>query len=155
MNKKNDKRLCWNCDGDVSRNLSRCPYCGVDLSSPQPSAETPTKFVSPFQKAYQDESVPKPPYQTQDFSVTKDEWNRALEGGEDEGEAEQPHEPTRRKEIIALLLLIPGVVFLLFGLALTFFSHEGTLTLQWNQSFAAFYYLGAIPLLILGWRALR
>lgn len=163
MNKKNDKRLCWNCDGAVSLHLGQCPYCGVDLSQPQQQQEgekTPFQgFVNPFQ-SQKDEGIFKPPYANAfntDLSVSQEEWNQTL-GEEVEAEKEQDEEElpaTTRKEMVALLLLLPGIVFFLFALALLFFSSNGVLTLQWNQSFAYFYFFGAIPLLYLGWRALR
>lgn len=161
MSKKNDKRLCWNCDGSVSLHLNQCPYCGVDLSRPvEQEEENPFKnFSSPFQSPFSSESIPKPPYgnaYNQDLSVSEEEWKNALG---DEAESSQSEEDevdaTTKREMIALLLLLPGVVFLLFGLALILFSSEGVMTLKWNQNFAYFYFLGAVPLLLLGWRALR
>lgn len=139
MNKKNDKRLCWNCDGSVSLHFSQCPYCGSDLNTPpQESGQ-----------------VPKSPYGNQLFSkgftVSDEEWDHALEK---ESEKEEGIHASKR-DVIALLLLLPGVVFLLFGMALFFFSSGGTLTLEWNQNLAYFYFVGAIPLLFLGWRALK
>lgn len=163
MTKKNDKRLCWNCDGSVSLHLSQCPYCGVDLSHlPEQSGEKNSYqgFASPFQSSASiDQSVPKPPFASvfnQDLSVSEDEWNQSL--GEDAEEPKKEEEElasTTKREMIALLLLLPGVVFFLFGLALLLFSSDGVLTLEWNQSFAYFYFIGAVPLLFLGWRALR
>ncbi len=160
MSKKNDKRLCWNCDGSVSLHLTQCPYCGVDLtrdSGEKGEKASFSSFASPFQSAPTavDASIPKPPF-SNISAVSEDEWNHAL--GE-EGEAVESEEEvgfsTTRREMIALLLLLPGVVFFLFGLALFLFSSDGVLTLKWSQSFAYYYFIGAIPLLFLGWRALR
>lgn len=158
MTKKNDKRLCWNCDGNVSHHFSQCPYCGVDLNHPPAEEENPFNqgFASPFQSSG-DPVVPQPPYarsQHQDFSVSEEEWKKSL-NEEKTPQQEEDASPTTKKEMVALLLLLPGVVFFLFGLALVFFSHDGMLTLKWNQHFAYFYFLGAVPLLYLGWRALR
>jgi hypothetical protein len=163
MPKKNDKRLCWNCDGSVSLHLSQCPYCGVDLSlTPEANGDKNPfqNFTSPFQSSASiDQSIPKPPFAnvfSQDTSVSEEEWNQSL-GEEADGIKSEDIElsTTTKREMIALLLLLPGVVFFLFGLALILFSSEGVLTLEWNQSFAYFYFLGAVPLLFLGWRALR
>ena len=143
--KKNEKRLCWNCDGEVSLHLDQCPYCGVDVNAPQEKKTPYQGLGSPFQQAPSTAFVQK-----EDLSISDDEWKNAL----DEGEEEAP-ETTKssRREVIALLLLLPGVVFCLFGLLLLLFSDEGTLTLRWNQNMAYFYFLGAIPLIYLGWRA--
>lgn len=145
MNKKNEKKLCWNCEGSVSLHLEQCPYCGVEVNQ---IPENPP-FASPFQTVQNSNATPKPPYQN--FDVSHEEWNNALEAGEEEQEVYH----STKKEMIALLLLLPGIVFFLFGFMLIFFSSDGILTLHWNQSFAYFYFLGAVPLLYLGWRALR
>lgn len=174
MNKKNEKKLCWNCDGSIALQQDQCPYCGVDLTTPTsvldpftfqknnisiPSGESASYLGHPFQKAYQDEAIPKAPYGSfQNLAVSDEEWNQALDGEENPVEEETEQEtPTssHKSEMIALMLLLPGVVFFLFGLMLLLFSHDGSLTLEWNQTFAYFYFLGAIPLLILGWKTLR
>lgn len=134
--KKNETRLCWSCEADVSFNEAKCPFCGVDLeaisSSPEKTPEKePMKVVS-----------------DPAFSVTKEEWNVALEK-----EVEKP-EPLKN-EMISLLLLLPGVVFFLFGLALLFFAEGGVLHLKWKADFAYFYFIGSLPLLFLGWRLLK
>lgn len=115
-----------------------------------------------MQRPYQQESsVPKPPYPSSgpsyggDYAVSRDEWNRALESESQDEREENGEGSPPRTDMIALLLLIPGVAFLLFGLAIMLFSRDGMLTLQWKQSFSLFYFIGAIPLLTLGWRALR
>ncbi len=163
MGKKNDKKLCWNCDGNVPLQMDQCPYCGVDLTV---SAGIHSNFS--FQEdagggdpyyVERKEVVPPSPYSRFNAApVTDEEWNRAL----DEEEAKKiENAPVRespakiKNEITALFLLLPGIVFFLFGLILFFFSEEGVLTLQWNQSFAYFYFLGALPLLVLGWRSLQ
>lgn len=140
MGQKQDKKLCWNCDGYVHLSLEKCPYCNTDL------VENATGAFD--QKAFE------PPYSTtaKELAISEEDWNKALEKGETKKEEEI--KPTN-KEKLALILLLPGVVFFFFGLILFFFSKEGTLTLQWRESFAIFYLAGAIPLLFLGWRALR
>jgi hypothetical protein len=156
MNKKNDKKLCWNCEGNVSHHLSQCPYCGVDLTKPAPREESSLfkGLNSPFQSAPDQRTTSQPPYaRGKDFTVTKEEWNVAL--NEEKESKKEEDSPTTKREMIALLLLLPGVAFFLFGLILILFSNEGVLTLRWNQSVAYFYFLGAAPLLYLGWRAFR
>lgn len=146
MNKKNEaKRLCWNCDGNVGFQLENCPYCGVNLTVAAPIKET--AFMNPSKN----EDVPPPPYAG--YTATNQEWQEALQGDQ---KAATP-EPVKdeKKEMFALLLLLPGIVFFLFGIALLLFSTEGVFTLEWNQSFAYFYFIGAAPLLYLGYKALR
>lgn len=143
--KKNEKRLCWNCDADVSLHLEQCPYCGADLNQPQERKIPYESLGSPFQQA------PTTPFVEKDnFAVSNEEWKNAL----DEQDLPEEDAKSGRREVIALLLLLPGVVFCLFALLLFFFSNDGTLTLHWNQNMAYFYFLGAIPLIYLGWRAI-
>lgn len=141
--KKNEKRLCWNCDGDTAFHLEQCPFCGVDLNSPQDKKAPYQGLGSPFQKAPEDSLL-----QQDHLMVTDEEWKEALDE-----KSEQEHVPTSRRELIALLLLLPGIVFCLFGFLLLLFSNEGILALHWNQNMAYFYFLGAVPLIFLGWRA--
>ena len=172
MKKKNEKKLCWNCDGSVSLHLTHCPYCGVDLGGKQPESEE-VQFVSPFKQQsyesdlpfaqpqkeapssfsqYQEEETKNP---VKDFAVSKEEWQESLEmptKTEDLSKEEASH---TKKEITAFLLLLPGLVFFLFGALLLFFSKEGKLVLEWNQNFGYLYLLGAVPLLFLGYRSLR
>ena len=155
---KNDKRLCWNCEGNVSHHLTQCPYCGVDVSKPVARDEESLfkGFASPFQNVPQ-RGIPQPPYASnfnRDLSVTEEEWNTSLNVEKENIENADPS-LDRKGEMIALLLLLPGIVFFLFGLALALFSNEGVLVLKWNQDIAYFYFLGAVPLLYLGWRAFR
>ncbi len=181
MTKKNDKRLCWNCEGNVSHHITQCPYCGVDVTKPPARDESTVfkNFASPFQTAPKAEPLSKPPYATaqnaipnsnfaaaqntipnsnfsearsSNLAVTEEEWKSALEGEESD---ESKGDISSKKEMVALLLLLPGVVFFLFGLALILFANNGILVLRWNQSIAYFYFLGALPLLYLGWRAFR
>ncbi len=156
--KKNDKRLCWNCEGNVSHHVAQCPYCGVDVRQPVARDEESLfkGFASPFQNVPQN-GIPQPPYASnfnRDISVTEEEWNSSF-NEEKEIVDEEDSSLAPKREMMALLLLLPGVVFFLFGLALTLFSNEGVLVLKWNQDIAYFYFLGAVPLLYLGWRAFR
>lgn len=155
MAKKNDKRLCWSCEGNVSQHISQCPYCGVDLKQPREEGGV-NEFVSPFQSAKQN-NIPQPPYagtQNKNFVVTEDEWNSALNAEKEQLKINETL-PSTKKEIIAFLLLLPGILFFLFALALIFFSSDGVLCLRWNQNVAYFYFFGSIPLLYLSWRAFR
>lgn len=148
MNKKNDKRLCWNCDGGVSHHISKCPFCGVDVKKPLPSDNKSSfdGFASPFQKAPDTTTTPNPPYTSQQ-EIVNEEKTHLLE--------EKTQIQTAKKEIISLILLLPGIIFFLFSLTLLIFSRDGFLSLSWNQNVAYFYFSGSIPLIYLGWKALK
>lgn len=149
MVKKDEKRLCWNCDGYVGKHLAQCPYCAVDLH--------PSDVVSPFASQWNSHPnvqspSPKKSVFSQDFSVSDKEWTEALE---QEKEEEKNNPQDNKKESVAFLLLLPGFFFLLFGFALMFFSDEGIFLMQWKQNYAYFYWLASIPLLYIGWRIFR
>jgi hypothetical protein len=156
MVKRNEpKKLCWNCDGNVSLQLTHCPYCNVDLTSTEKNQKedySSFKRKAPLEQEKRGVKIPKPPYASlasSEQGVSEEEWQKSLEKVEKEQTSE-----SGKKEMIALLLLLPGVVFLLFGVLLMLFSQNGVLTLKWNESFAYFYFMGALPLLFLGWRLL-
>lgn len=154
MTKKNDKKLCWNCDGSVSLHLSSCPYCGVDLQIESQLENNNLKMSSNKQE------VPQSPYAhlfEKDMNISGEEWKIALEEPEVTVKSAEPEEMSTatKKEVMALLLLFPGIFFLFFGLILLMFSSNGIVTLTWKHNFAYFYFLGAIPLLLLGWRSWR
>lgn len=155
MAQKNEKRLCWNCEANVSHHLAQCPFCGVDVTKP-PARDENSIFKGYSSTSTPKQEIPQPPYArvpTKDFVVTEEDWNSAIQAEKEAPKEETP--PSAKRDMIALLLLLPGIVFFLFGLALILFSSNGVLTLRWNEHVAYFYFLGAAPLLYLGWRALR
>ncbi len=141
MGKKNDKRLCWSCDGYVGFEELLCPYCGSDLANAPQTASITQEEAPPYQTPLADQ-----------FSVSNEEWNQAF----DEAETEKKGEKDEHKnELVAIIMLIPGVVFLLFSLLLFLFSKEGVLHLEWKASIAYFYFIGALPLIYFGFKSLR
>ncbi len=134
MGKKNDKRLCWNCDGTVPFDLSSCPYCGVNLEP---------FHASSFEAALKTKALSESPVAgalAQPVALQKEPVPVPQDG---------------RRESKALILLIPGATLALFGLILLLFAKNGTLTLSWKSNFAYLYLLGGAPLLYLGWRSLK
>ncbi|MBA3815778.1 MAG: hypothetical protein H0X29_04515 [Parachlamydiaceae bacterium] len=143
------KKLCWNCEGNVSLADETCPYCGVSVIPA--SLDGPSHSHSPpYQMGeVQESAIPLPPYN----SGQKNEL--ASEGIEEEVKGEQDLSVNEFKNILlSLLLLLAGSMFFLFGLTLVLFSHNGVFTLQWDGSFWFIYSLLSIPLLFFGWRAL-
>ena len=64
------------------------------------------------------------------------------------------HQEEGRGVVVPMLLLLPGVFFLLFSLILLLFSNHGLLTLQWKAQYWFIYAGVALPLLYFGWRSL-
>jgi len=155
MSKKNEKRLCWSCDADVSHHLTKCPYCGADMTKPQAPNEGESlfkpdaAFASPFQTA-PEESQQAPSAFSSDYFP--DQFSSSSQQVKEEVVEEEKGEEGQRREMTIFLLLLPGIVFFLFGLILLLFSEGGVLTLSWNQNLALFYFLASLPLIYLGMR---
>ncbi len=140
------KKLCWNCEGNVSKEIDNCPYCGVYIHA---EAEDDSGW-SPSYHSSQQEDIPTPLYQVKSQS--------------DSDVEEQPQETSLsaaatwahlKKDVLPLLLLMAGSIFFLFGVVLFLFSQEGTLTLQWQEHYWT-YFLGlSAPFIFIGWKLLQ
>jgi hypothetical protein len=62
-------KLCWNCEGSVSRTIENCPYCGVYLSPDSESGKEDKASPALYKPAYspdpvqKEREIPKAPYQ--------------------------------------------------------------------------------------------
>jgi hypothetical protein len=68
------KKLCWNCEGNVSREIDNCPYCGVYLHAAE------LEENSSWNPSYHSkkEEIPSPLYQIQQEPEI-DEQERSIE----------------------------------------------------------------------------
>lgn len=152
MTKSAKKRLCWNCEGSVSIAAETCPFCGVSVIPA--SLDSPVQNFAPSYRpgATQENTIPRSPYVSNEDKITPEEkeGQRNLKELEDS----EISLDNFKSSLIAVVLLLTGSVFFLFGLALVLFSHNNVLTLQWDGSFWFIYSGLSIPLLFLGWRAL-
>lgn len=145
MNTKTKKKLCWNCEGNVSLEDELCPYCGVSLDV-TPIAGTniqDMQLIPPYKLSTNpvDQPIPTAPYPSQEVNE------------------EPPLEKTEtypndvKTFAIPLALFLLGSVLILFSLILLIFSDsQGILTLNWNGNYWFIYLLIGIPLTYLGWR---
>jgi hypothetical protein len=154
MTTKTKKKLCWNCEGNVSLENETCPYCGVSLDV-SPMAGTnfdPITFASPFKPTPSSSlsMIPKAPYVNKSETADSDE----REASNDE---EQDFVFTDlHRTLLILLLLSIGNVLVIFGIVLLLFSdNQGIFTLHWHGSYWYFYLLTGIPLLYFGWNETR
>jgi len=135
-----NKKLCWNCEGNVEKEAVQCLYCGVTLT-PSYEDEAPPYQIS----SQQSTSIPFPPYNSSETNQ----------------EGIQPIHPslgsTAESHIISIpfALLLSGIVLFLFSLILLFFSKDGVLTLKWNAHYWFLYLVIALPLLLFGWKLLK
>ena len=154
------KKLCWNCEGNVSRQADNCPYCGVYLHRENDDHDeeydeieeediTPPYQPEPTNSKQMDPIIPTPPYAAQESPTAPEAY------------IQQAAKPLLQLSsgwkavVFPLTFLLAGSVFLLFGLILFLFSQNGTLTLQWNGEYWYAYLLVALPLLYLGWNTLQ
>lgn len=149
---KRDKRLCWNCDGTIGVDLNQCPYCGVAIEMIDlHENEEPT--VSD-ELTETDQDLLHYPSSIPTLADNRASHHNLAKNNLSDGDAKKADEH-EKKELTAFLLILPGATLALFGALLFFFAKDGTLTLAWRGNFAYFYMLGALPLLFLGWRALK
>lgn len=148
MSKPIKTKLCWNCEGSVSRAAENCPYCAVYLS---PEGEDLTQASSSIRAPYQVEKnvssdIPKAPYNPASSSE---------ENSEDVQESTLDSPNTGfQATFLPLIFLTTGLISLFFSLMLFLFSENGKLTLQWDGDMWYVYALFALPLLFIGWRYL-
>jgi hypothetical protein len=146
MSKQEKKKLCWNCEGNVSRTAENCPYCAVYLN-PEAAEESDVKpFYSPQGAS---EVIPKAPYSPQEGS---------LEGVQEEVTAaklEHSEDSMFRSVFLPITLLTGGLFSLLFAAILFLFATNGVLTLEWDGELWYLYAIAAVPLLFSGWKFLE
>ncbi len=150
MSTQPKKKLCWNCEGNVSRQEENCPYCGVYLSPSSLTTEDEEEDLAPPYRlgaSSEASSIPSAPYHTpHEAAAVQNEPKPAI--------AIPSVNSPAKGVVVSLLLLIGGSVFFLFGIALLLFSHNQVLTLQWDGSYWFAYFLISIPMLLLGWKYL-
>ena len=154
------KKLCWNCEGNVARNIDNCPYCGVYLHASELEEEN-NSWNPSYRPSSKTEEIPTPIYQMQEED---DEGESQEHDIHYEQESSEKKEETfawgalfeqLKRDLFPTLFLMAGSVFFLFGIVLLLFSQNGTLTLQWQWGYS-FYFLGAaIPLIGFGWKYLQ
>lgn len=144
------RKLCWNCEGNVSLQEENCPFCGVYLS---PSDEDISDegiedlFSPPYQSYEEEQQIPSSPYQ---FEEEKKE-EAAVHSSE---VAATPVEGVK-SVVMPLTLLLSGTVFFLFGIALFLFSRGGYFILRWNGAYWHLYLFAGLAALIFGWKSLN
>ena len=150
MNKVAKKRLCWNCEGNVSVDAETCPFCGVSVV-PASLDGTGNSFVPPYAapSIHQNTEVHRSPYSVAATPVPEMGTREAKEAEEIE-----PSTDEFKKVVISVALLLGGSVFFLFGLALFLFSNNGIFSLHWNGAIWFVYTFMSLPMLFFGWKAL-
>jgi len=152
MTQQPKKRLCWNCEGNVSINEETCPYCGVSVIPASLDGSKDT-FAPPYSlEASTEAIIPPPPYAALDHAPVNASAKEAVQ--EENSTDTDDSFVEFKKVLIALMLLLTGSVFFLFGLVLALFSNQGVFTLQWNGTLWFIYSGLSLPLLLCGWRAL-
>ena len=143
------KKLCWNCEGNVAKNIDNCPYCGVYIHG---SEEESSSLWNPsYTPSLNAKEIPSPLYQA----------NAEQDISDDSSQVEEEEEPSLsdgkkifqqlKRDVFPILFLMMGSIFFLFGIVLLLFSQNGGLTLHWNEKSALYFLLTAIPLVAVGW----
>lgn len=146
------KKLCWNCEGNVSREIDNCPYCGVYLHAAD--QEENSNWNPSYRPSSKLEEIPSPLYKMQPEDSSEQE---SIEEEENNDEDDRSFAwgallTHFKRDICPVLFLMGGSIFFLFGIVLLLFSQNGTFTLQWKERDGLYFLVFALPLMILGWR---
>lgn len=147
------QKICWNCEGNVSRKANNCPYCGVYLHPLQddPIEEDEGDDLTPPYKLYENDQETEesiiPPY----VPEQKEEQDYPLPSQKEIDPAKQD----LKNVMTTVICLMTGSMLALFGLLLLLFSRNGVFTLQWDGTYWMYYLLISLPLLYLGWKTLQ
>ena len=134
------KKICWNCEGNVSREADNCTYCGVYLHAiDEDTSFSRTPSLYPLHQPQPSVQEENPAENTEDFSF---------------GSSHSLLDRLKR-DLFPLLFLMMGSVFFLFGIVLLLFSQNGVLTLQWEQTDGFYFFLSALPFMAIGWMFLQ
>ncbi len=149
------KKLCWNCEGNISKEVDNCPYCGVYLHSLESEDEhlwSPSYRLSSADK----EVIPTPPYQASHLDNTSEPTQEKPDETDCKSASSSQGIFTHlKKDVLSLLLLMSGSLFFLFGTILFLFSDQGTLTLQWKSDYWIYFFVLSLPALYFGWKFLQ
>ncbi len=156
------RKLCWNCEGNVSKEVDNCPYCGVYLLGAEVDDDSlwrPNHRPSPKLEESPHEESPPPLYEIhsrferEEARIEPQATDSFRPKAEEKVSLSGSHLLYQLKqEVFPTLFLMMGSIFFLFGFVLLLFSHNGTLTLQWNESDGFYFFIAAFPLIALGWR---
>lgn len=147
MNAVPKKKLCWNCEGNVARQIDNCPFCGVYLHATEDAEED--SWNPPYRLTALDtskEEVPTPPYTAQE------EASDSSTASQQKIESPSNDILDLKKEVLPLLFFLSATVFFMFGLILALFSQNGVLTLQWNGDLWPLFLFGSAPLFFFGYK---
>lgn len=143
------KKLCWNCEGNVAKDIDNCPYCGVYVHASE--IEEESLWNPSYHSFNKTEEIPPPPYQQ----------HSTEEENEEQSTKENKDSPGLlifsqfKRDIFPILFLMSGSILFLFGVVLLLFSQNGTFTLQWQENQALYFLLLALPLIGFGWKFLQ
>ncbi len=155
------KKMCWNCEGNVSLKADNCPYCQAALYPEtevdevvQSKYEYPSPYKPPKSEFTMGQAMaPSSPFVGKSKEeVMSEDGNEEDEEGVDEeimpfGDA--------KTIIVTMSMLMGGLVFFLFGLLLLLFSSNGYLVLRWNNDYWFLYAGLGTLMLILGFFNLK
>lgn len=161
MSSTQKKKLCWNCEGYVDRELENCPYCGVyllDINAQENQAwnqsyfsenDNTSKLLSSLYPSM--ESSKEAPSKEEEVHLNKDSEPDLVE---EHKSASSQHLlwDCLKKDVIPLVFLMTASFFFLFSLILFLFSHEGVFTLQWKGKYWIHFLVASIPLFVIGWK---
>lgn len=155
MEKKDKKKLCTQCEGNIPYHLKHCPFCGFEQQVKNNLTEQANEDINSSLS-----SLYNPPYLSQSIGeVRKESYLQSsissLDQNNDKDSYGSVENKLAKKELIVILLLSIGGQFMMLGLMLLLFAVDGYVTLQWKSKYWYFYCLFSIPFLLLGLKSLK
>jgi hypothetical protein len=157
-------KLCPNCDGSVSRDVSICPYCGssvfqVNEGGLQTNNEDNVKSLSAKETL---DSLYPPPYRPRSYDapiekepIREEKINISDQNEEVEEEEEEEYEEDYKSSLLPTIFFYLGVNVLVFSILLLIFSKEGFLNLKFSSKYWYGYLIAALPLIFFGYKKIR
>lgn len=156
MEKKDRKKLCAQCEGNIPYNMKHCPFCGFE----QQEKISTDFFEENNQKNSDLSSLYNPPYLSKSIGearreITQESINNFSSTSEEREDLQNLENTLAKKELIVIILLSVGGQFMMLGLMLLLFSVDGVVTLQWKSKYWYFYCIFSMPFLLLGLKSLK
>lgn len=157
------KKLCWNCDGQVTLQEELCPFCGVYLSPTFDEGVTesvqtlapPYRIVTAETEA---KFIPQSPFNlssNSDFSGNLGRDVPKASNEEEEGAHDLSPIVDFKHILLTMVLLFAGSLFFLFSVFMLLFGYNGTFSLTWNADYWYIYLGLSVPLFFFGLRGLN
>jgi hypothetical protein len=140
-----NRKLCWDCGGEVPVQSKTCPFCGGAFPSDE-EREDRHAFGGIYDLSPPSD-IPKPAYQIEE--------ERAVIRPRQNLEEEIDQHEQSKFQLLSLSFLLPGISLLILSVVMFFFSSDGYLIIKIAASSTLFVLLFSVLLIYFGIRNYR